>query len=130
MVSGDYRNSAPRVNIVKDKNGVTRKDEEEIKVRLKEYFAEFYNDPNDVDRSRSFNRVCSMFDIDEMVAPYNREIKSLLDQLLSLRQDFSRQRTSDPSFDTECHEAKRRTCRLEHAKASASPVAGPPRLLT
>jgi len=42
---------APRVNIVKDKNEVTHKGDEEGKSCWKEYFEELYNDPNTVNRN-------------------------------------------------------------------------------
>jgi hypothetical protein len=41
----------PRINTVKDKNGVILKGEDEVKSRWKEYFEELYNDPNAVDKT-------------------------------------------------------------------------------
>jgi len=41
----------PKVNIVKDKTGVTLEGDVEVKSRWKEYFEELYNDPNTVYRN-------------------------------------------------------------------------------
>ena len=55
--------------------------------------------------------------IDEMATLYDSELNILLDQLIPLRQVSRRQRTSDPYFDKECRDSKRR---LERAYATAS----------
>jgi len=59
-------------------------------------------------------------DVDSLVALYNDELNCLLDRILPMRQFICRQRPSDPWFDAECRNAKRRTRRLERAYAAAN----------
>ena len=60
-------------------------------------------------------------DIDQLAAPYDDELNSLLDQLLPVREFTRRLRPSDPWFDKECRDAKRATRGLERAYAAESP---------
>ena len=59
-------------------------------------------------------------DIDQLAAPYDDELNSLLDQLLPVQEFTRRLRPSDPWFDKECRDAKRATRGLERAYAAAS----------
>jgi len=59
-------------------------------------------------------------DVDSLAALYNDELSCLLDRILSMRQFIRRQRPSDPWFDAECRNAKRRSRRLERAYAAAN----------
>ena len=51
---------------------------------------------------------------------YDRELTTLLDQLISARSIRRRPRPSDPYCDAECRAAKRLTRRLERAAVAAA----------
>jgi len=59
-------------------------------------------------------------DVDSLATLYYDELNCLLDRILPMRQFIRRQRQSDPWFDAECRDAKRRTSRLERAYAAAN----------
>ena len=52
-------------------------------------------------------------DLDDAVAIYNTELFTILDRLLPLKFSRLRQRPSDPWFDDECRQVKKKTRRLE-----------------
>jgi len=58
-------------------------------------------------------------DIDDMAALYDSELNSVLNDLIPFRVVTRRPRSSDPWFDNDCFEAKRRTRRLERAYRAA-----------
>jgi len=63
------------------------------------------------------------YDIDSLACLYNTEIVAVLDRLIPQRTVTCRRRPSDPWFDQECRDSKRRVCRLEHASSPASKAA-------
>ena len=60
------------------------------------------------------------YDVDSIARLYDTELLALLDRLVPQRTVTCRRRSSDPWFDDECREAKRRTRRLERASCRAA----------
>jgi len=71
-------------------------------------------------RSRLCGDIVSS-DANTMAELYDSEIKDILDRILPVKTSLLRRRPSDPWFDDECREAKRRCRQLERA-ASRSPL--------
>jgi len=63
------------------------------------------------------------YDIDSLAHLYDTELEAVLDRLVPKRSVTCRRRASDPWFDQECREAKRRVRRLERISSRASRVA-------
>jgi len=71
-------------------------------------------------RHYSAAHVWSQLGVDELAHLYDAELCSILDRLVPKRTVTCRRRSSDPWFDQECREAKRRVRRLERASSRAS----------
>ena len=61
----------------------------------------------------------SDFSLDELAQLYDAETTKILDRLIPVRSVRCRRRPSDPWFDDECRDAKRRCRRLERAARHA-----------
>ena len=62
-------------------------------------------------------------DVDSLAHLYDTGLLAVLDRLVPQRTVTCRRRSSDPWFDDECRQAKRRTRRLERASSRAARAA-------
>ena len=69
------------------------------------------------------NELWLQYDVDGLARLYDTELEAVLDRLAPKRRVTCRRRPSDPWFDQECREAKRRVRRLERTSSRASRVA-------